>query len=130
MKNNFFVRVFIMSSQTSGKPAICELIKKILERYNFSFSCTLIDDSDNESFLDKTVDNDTKTDCIILDKGIYSSLKEKIINSFKGSEIICLPSLSGNELPINGNIKQISEPLRLSELEKVILEIYNRKFSN
>ena len=100
----------------------------MLEKYNFKHDCIRI----NEDIVsDPSMDNlDSlvgKLDCIILDKDIDSTAKQKIVEKFNKTDIICLPSLNESEILPYGNVKHISEPFRLSELEEVLLELYNKK---
>ncbi|MCU0371939.1 MAG: hypothetical protein MUE56_01690 [Ignavibacteria bacterium] len=66
-------------------------------------------------------------DIIILDKNVDKSFKDKIVNKFPGSPIICLPSLSDSVEISSDKVRQISEPFKLSEFEEVILNLTNNK---
>jgi hypothetical protein len=127
-----FFRVQIFSLT----PNICQLIRKMLEKYNFKHDCIRINEDiisdpkkfcSQRTFLDSLDSLVGKLDCIILDKDIDSAVKQIIVEKFNKTDIICLPSLNEPEILPYKNVKHISEPFRLSELEEVLLELYNNK---
>lgn len=104
------------------KPEICSLIKKGLPDTSYYVTCTR-----REDINDKFIDNFTeKIDCLILDKDIDSELREKIKKKFENISIVCLPSLD-SENNIKSNVKNMSEPLKLSELSNYINSIFQKK---
>lgn len=66
-------------------------------------------------------------DCIVIDKGIHKEIQYKIKIKFTNLDIVYLPSLHESDSEISNGCKQISEPLKLSELGNVLEEIYNKK---
>lgn len=107
-----------------GTTCLCKLIRKTFVKEPYSFNCTEVTDKLNE----ETGELKYKPDCIIFDKDISGDFKEEIINKHCDSSIILLPSLNEVESFANSNnVFQISEPFKLSELSKVLKEIYNNK---
>jgi len=70
---------------------------------------------------------DISPDCIVIDKGINKEIQYKIKIKFSNLDIIYLPFLQESDSELANGCKQISEPLKLSELGNVLEEIYNRK---
>ena len=101
------------------KPEICSLIKKGLNFSDYSVSCSQGEDINEESILKLN----KKIDCLILDKDIDAGLREKIKSKFENIAIICLPSLDSENNNKSG-VKNMSEPLRLSELADYINSIF------
>lgn len=101
------------------KPEICSLIKKGLNDYNYNVSCSKGEDINEELI----ANFNEKIDCLILDKDINISLREKIKSKFENIAIICLPSLD-SENNIKSDVKNMSEPLKLSELAEYINSIF------
>jgi len=97
---------------------ISNLIRKAFssERFLISYTnCEGLDESYFERF-------EESVDCLILDKEIDSNLKRKIRERFNKIPTIFLPSLEIEQ--DNGNGKRnMSEPLRLSELHAVLNDI-------
>jgi len=117
MRKDFYVHIFCMAS------SLCNLIAKSFPGSNIKFGCTNVKDMSDDD-LEKLK---LSPNCIVLDKEINKAIQDKIKSMFADLEIVYLPSLneSGSEIP-NG-CKQISEPLKLSELGNVLEEIYNKK---
>lgn len=65
-------------------------------------------------------------DCIIIDRDIKPEIKENIKRYFKDKPIICLPSLDYDE-QFENDMRNISEPLRLSELADTLDGIFSLK---
>jgi hypothetical protein len=104
----------------SPKPDLNLLIKKFLEGNKYNISCTNTEEI-NENIL--SLNSTNKFDCIIIDKSIEKNLKDKIKKNFKGTPMICLPSLiEDNNTEVD--IRYIDEPFRLSELGKMLNEIF------
>jgi vacuolar-type H+-ATPase subunit F/Vma7 len=111
------------------KPPICELIKKRFASSNYLIWCTNPEHMRDNLFksLEKNVD------CIIIDKDIKPDVKQRIKNHFRDVPIICLPSLDSDSQPGIGisddeeGVKNISEPLRLSELAETLDDIFMLK---
>lgn len=101
------------------KPEICSLIKKGLNASDYNVSCSKGEDINEELI----VKFEEKIDCLILDKDIDSGLRDKIKSKFKSIAIICLPSLD-SENNNKSDVKNMSEPLRLSELADYINSIF------
>ena len=107
-----------------GTSYLCKLIRKSFVKVPYSFNCTEV----KEKLHDISGKLDYTPDCIIFDKDIDGDFKEEIINKHLESKIILLPSLNENETVSNSkNVFQISEPFKLSELSKVLDEIYHKK---
>lgn len=103
----------------SQKPNICGLIKKTFSLTNYVVTCTDVAGLDN-NFLDHVSDD---YDCIIIDNELDRIVKEKIKLKYRDIPMICLPSLE-TEACKDGDMKYIPEPLRLSELAKILDEIF------
>ena len=101
------------------KPEICSLIKKGLNE-NYRVSCSKGDEI-NEELISNF---EEKIDCLILDKDIDLNLREKIKTKFENIAIICLPSLDSENNNNRSGVKNMSEPLRLSELADYINSIF------
>ena len=101
------------------KPEICSLIKKVLSGSSYSVTCTGAGDI-NEKFIKNFKE---QIDCLILDKDIEIELREKIKKKFEDISIVCLPSLDA-ESNNKAGIKNMSEPLKLSELSNYINSIF------
>lgn len=104
------------------KQEICSLIKKGLPDSLYSVTCTR-----GEDINDEVINNfNEQIDCLILDKDIDVKLREKIKNKFDGISIVCLPSLDSDNNNKTG-VKNMSEPLKLSELSNYINSIFQTK---
>ena len=104
------------------KREICALLKKKLRADGYGVDCINLTEVEND-FLEKF---DKHIDCIILDKDIDKSLREKIRNKFPQIPIICLPSLDSDLTALN-DVTYISEPLKLSELSDIITDLRTKK---
>ncbi len=104
------------------KPPICSLIKKRFANSDYIVTCSNADYLRDELF----VSLNKNLDCIIIDRDIKSELKEDIKRYFKDKPIICLPSLDYDE-QLEKDVKNISEPLRLSELADTLDGIFSVK---
>jgi hypothetical protein len=101
------------------KAEICSLIKKMFNMTRYEISCSPVVNV-SEDYLKRFHSN---MDCIILDMDIDKEIKDMIKLNFKGTPVICLPSLDFEGIKEN-DVKYISEPLRLSELRKTLDEIF------
>lgn len=101
------------------KSEICSLIKKTLmsSGYNVSCSQTLTDYVTPEL-------SDEKVDCLILDSDIDAKTSEEIRERFKNAAIIYLPSLESEVSSADEGSKNISEPLKLSELSEAVKSVF------
>jgi vacuolar-type H+-ATPase subunit F/Vma7 len=101
------------------KPPICSLIKKRFTNTDYIVTCSNADNIREELFdtLNKNLD------CIIIDRDIKTEIKESIKRYFKDKPIICLPSLD-SDVQSEHDVKNISEPLRLSELADTLDGIF------
>lgn len=109
-------------------PEICKLIRKVIEKNNFSYQGIHLSEAMTEKSEDEILDAiSIIPDVVILDKDIEKHMKEKIVNKFSDSAIICLPSLSENDELTTIKVRQISEPFKLREFEEVILNLTNNK---
>lgn len=117
MKKKFYVHIFCMTS------LICELINKSFQNSHFKFVCTNMDNLRIKELEKLKV----SPDCIVIDKGINKEIQYKIKIKFTNIDIVYLPSLHESDSEISNGCKQISEPLKLSELGNVLEEIYNKK---
>ncbi len=104
------------------KPEICALIKKSLTDSKYNVTCTRSEDI-NYEFVENFNEH---IDCLILDKDIDFDLREKIKEKYRDISIVCLPSLD-SENSNKSNIKNMSEPLKLSELSGYINSIFQKK---
>ncbi|MBS1516746.1 MAG: hypothetical protein JSS91_01525 [Bacteroidetes bacterium] len=68
-----------------------------------------------------------KIECFIIDSGIEEDLLIKLKMRFRNSSYICLPSLNKDCSNNNGGTKNISEPLKLSELFQTLDSIFKIK---
>jgi len=111
-------------------PEISALIQKVLAKYDYEYKCV---NTINE-FLKKSEDEiidecENSADIVILDQELDKDFKMKLINRFERIDFICLPSLDESDSITDkpANVKQISEPFRLSEFEEVLLKIIKNK---
>jgi|WetSurMetagenome_2_1015567.scaffolds.fasta_scaffold36968_1 hypothetical protein len=110
-----------------GTTNLCKLIRKSFNKEEYIFDCTEVKD---KKLIEIMNEISYKPDCIIVDKDIDSYSKEEIVKNFTFSNIILLPSLDDAESKsYTNNVFQISEPFKLSELGKVLKEIYQSKQS-
>jgi DNA-binding response OmpR family regulator len=116
MGKRFSVHVFCL------KPDICRLIKKTVSGARYEVTCTSAD-TFTEQILDELKQ---KFDCIIIDRGITSQFRERIRMRYHDIPVICLPSLD-TEMSAESGVKYMEEPLRLSELVKVLDEVLREK---
>jgi hypothetical protein len=103
--------------------SLCKLIIKSFPGSNFKFDCTDVKDLTNNELEKLTI----SPHCIVLDKEINKAIQDKIKSMFPNIDIVYLPSLNESDSEIPNGCKQISEPLKLSELGNVLEEIYNKK---
>ena len=101
------------------KPPICSLIKKRFANSDYIVTCSNADNLRAELFetLRKNLD------CIIIDRDIKPEIKENIKRYFKDKPLICLPSLD-YDVQLENDIRNISEPLKLSELADTLDGIF------
>jgi len=122
MKSNFKIHFFCTS------PALCLMFEKYFAHTKFTISTMCI--KNHEHFSEDSLN--ITPDCIIIDSEISSELRKKLASFYKESKTIYLPSLSdGEQSPDAGKeIVKVSEPLKISELEKVINNFYMSKISD
>ena len=119
----FRIKIFCLT------PEICALIQKVLNKYDYEYKCV---NTINE-FLKKTEDEiisdcENSADIVILDQELDKDFKSRLIKRFEKIDFICLPSLDESDISEKpANIKQISEPFKLSEFEEVLLNIIKNK---
>jgi len=119
----FRIKIFCLT------PEICSLIQKVLNKYNYEYKCV---NTINE-FLKKTEDEiindcENSADIVILDQELDKDFKNRLIKRFENIDFICLPSLDESDMVEKpANVKQISEPFKLSEFEDVLLNIIKNK---
>ncbi len=111
-------------------PEICSLIQKVLKKYDYEYKCVNL----QNDFLNKTEeeildDCENSADIVILDQELDTEFKYRLIERFVNIDFICLPSLDERDTIIEkpANVKQISEPFKLSEFEEVLLNIIKNK---
>jgi hypothetical protein len=110
-------------------PEIFVLIQKVLKKFDFGYKFVNIQ-NDVLYEIEEKIFFECKNyaDIVILDQELDIDFKTKLIKKFDNIDFICLPSLDENDnidsLP---NVKQISEPFRLSEFEEVLVSIINSK---
>lgn len=107
------------------KPEICSLIKKTLMNSGYNVTCSNGENPDE--FV--SLHSDEKIECLILDSGIDKIIKDKAKEKFVNASIICLPSLESDNGGNGNRIKNISEPLKLSELAEAVESVFNNKKS-
>lgn len=107
------------------KSEICSLIKKTLLGYGYYVTCSGNDNMDELIFNDR----EKKINCLILDSGIEKNFREKVKEYFKDVSIICLPSLESDDNNNGIGVKNMSEPLKLSELADAVESIFKNKKS-
>lgn len=101
----------------------------MLNKYNYEYKCV---NTINE-FLKKTEDEiindcENSADIVILDQELDKDFKNRLIKRFENIDFICLPSLDESDMVEKpANVKQISEPFKLSEFEDVLLNIIKNK---
>ncbi len=118
MENPITIKIFSLTNE------IYKLIAKVLDKYNFRHEFVIITDTDSrKTFEAKLKGSKDSPEVIIIDKEIPSELKEMIIGRYNGASVICLPSLNETDIVASDRVSQISEPLKLSEFENVILKI-------
>lgn len=111
MLRKFKVEVFC------EKPDLYGLIKKVFSGFDYDLHF-----NDSAYLNVKTLSLiDPDCDIIIADKSIEKGLHNFIRKRFPDVPVICLPGLETGD-DCNSNVKYISEPLRLSELKKVVEE--------
>lgn len=119
----FRIKIFCLT------PEICALIQKVLNKYDYEYKCV---NTINE-FLKKTEDEiisdcENSADIVILDQELDKDFKFRLIKRFEKIDFICLPSLDETDIIDKpANVKQISEPFKLSEFEEVLLNIIKNK---
>ena len=101
------------------KDSMCNLIRKFLGQDDYKITCMI--SLHNEDFSSGKSDD---ADCIILDNNLDKEFKDSIKRKFSNIPIICLPSLNA-EVCVDNGAKYIHEPLRLSELGKVLNEMFS-----
>lgn len=116
MKNKLKVHIFCV------KQDMCKLIQKTLEYFRYDMTCTNTRDMDKKRFDEMS----GFYDCIIIDSDIDDRFKTNIKAKYRGIPMVCLPSLD-SDTTIDSGIKCIHEPLRLSELVKVLDELFPKK---
>lgn len=107
------------------KPEICSLIKKTLMNSGYNVTCSSGENPD--AFVSNN--SNEKVDCLIMDSGIDKIIREKVKEKFIDASIICLPSLESDNGNNGNGIKNISEPLKLSELAAAVESIFKNKKS-
>ena len=111
MLKKFKVEVFCEKSDMNG------LIRKVFSGCDYDLHF-----NDSAYLNIKTLSSlDPSCDIIIADKSIEKGLHEIIRKKFPDVPVICLPGLETEE-ECASNVKYISEPLKLSELKKVVEE--------
>lgn len=107
------------------KPEICSLIKKTLMNSGYSVTCSSGENPDD--FVSGK--SNEMIECLIMDSGINKMIREKAKEIFINASIICLPSLESDGGNNGNGIKNISEPLKLSELAAAVESIFKNKKS-
>ena len=111
-------------------PEICALIQKVLTKYDYEYKCVNTINEFIKKSEEEIIDEcENSADIVILDQELDKEFKLKLIKRFEKIEFICLPSLDESdaieEKPVN--VRQISEPFKLSEFEEVLLNIIKNK---
>lgn len=105
------------------KPEICTLIRKSLSDNNYNVSCSDFE----EVFVSKYLKRNNYIDCLILDRKLSRNVYEKVKEYFKDINMIYLPSLENEANDVLSGDRNISEPLRISELSKIVQNLYMQR---
>lgn len=98
------------------KPELCSLVKKSLVNSGYNVTCT-----ENENLFEKNyLNRGEKIDCLIVDKFLNSGISEKVKKKFSDIITIMLPSLETENQNNYNDVRNISEPLKISELTQAI----------
>ena len=106
------------------------MIQKVLTKYDYEYKCVNTINEFIKKSEEEIIDEcENSADIVILDQELDKEFKLKLIKRFEKIEFICLPSLDESdtieEKPVN--VRQISEPFKLSEFEEVLLNIIKNK---
>jgi len=105
-----------------------EGVRNILKKYFLKSEFLFI--NFNLTF-EERLKGDFAYDCLLVYSDIEQSVIKKIKDDFSAIHILYLPSLNIKRVEyINSEDKLISEPFKLSELEKRLKDIYERKAAN
>ena len=122
MNKELNVKVFCMNSD------LCNLLKKYFHKSNNICLCIKLgidsfDLSDDISSIDLT-------DCIIIDDTISQEYKSRIKEKYKDITVLHIPALMEVNEGTDKERAIISEPFKISELDKNLRELYDKKFQN
>jgi len=122
MSNELRVKVFCLNSD------LCNLLKKYFHKSNFICLCIKLG-IDSFGLSDDITDVDL-TDCIIIDDTIGIEYKKRITEKYKGTMILHIPALMEVNESMENDKTIISEPFKISELDRNLKELYDKKFQN
>jgi hypothetical protein len=111
MLKKFKVEVFC------EKPDLSDLIRKAFAGSNYEIHFN----SGSLICVQSVTSLDPSCDLIIADKGIEKGLHDVLKKKFPDVPVICLPALEA-ENEFDSEVKCISEPLKMSELKRVVAE--------
>ena len=114
MKKEFFILIYCTNSE------ICRLIIKYLKKSKLPINVNIKCGCLRPGIFDLTIDG--KPDCIILGNDVSDEMQERIVSIYSDTKIIFLPSIDNDD--VSKETFLISDPLRLSELREVILNLY------
>jgi hypothetical protein len=122
MNKELRVKVFCLNSD------LCNLLRKYFHKSNFICLCIKLG-IDSFGLSDDITDIDD-TDCIIIDDTISTEYKKLITEKYKDTTVLHIPAL----LEVNEDTEKdktvISEPFKISELDRNLKELYDKKFQN
>lgn len=122
MSNELRVKVFCLNSD------LCNLLKKYFHKSNFICLCIKLG-IDSFGLSDDITDVDL-TDCIIIDDTIGIEYKKRITEKYKGAMVLHIPALMEVNESMENDKTIISEPFKISELDRNLKELYDKKFQN
>lgn len=122
MNKELRVKVFCLNSD------LCNLLKKYFHKSNFICLCIKLG-IDSFGLSDDITDIDA-TDCIIIDDTISSEYKKLITEKYKGTTVLHIPALMEVNESTEEDKTVISEPFKISELDRNLKELYDKKFQN
>jgi len=119
MKEKLKIKVFCQNEE------LCSLIEKYFHKSEFYCICIKIGIDSLKNSID--IKEQENPDCLIIDDTISPGIKEEIQSVHKEIPVLYIPSLTEvNEANDKGK-KYIPEPFKISELDKNLRELYEKK---
>lgn len=119
MKDKLKITVFCQNEE------LCNLIDKYFHKSEFYCICIKIGIDSLKISTD--IEKGTKPDCLIIDDTISPEIKEEIQSIYKVIPILYIPSLTEVNEANDKEKKYIPEPFKISELDKSLRELYEKK---